>query len=55
MPRYTGTPSLAGTACLPLANLMVLFWPAQIAWPRSLPTFLESMSKAAVNSMSRTW
>ena len=38
-----------------LANLIVLFCPAQIAWPRSLPTLVESMSKAAVNSMSRTW
>ncbi len=51
IPRYTGTPSLRGT----LANFIVLFSPAQIASPRSLPTFLESMSKAAVNSMSRTW
>ena len=52
MPRYTGHAELlAGT----LANLIVLFCPAQIASPRSLPTFVESMSKAAVNSMSRTW
>ena len=53
IPRYTGTPSfgLRGT----LANFIVLFCPAQIAWPRSLPTLVESMSKAAVNSMSRTW
>ncbi len=51
IPRYTGTSSLVGT----LANLIVLFCPAQIAWPRSLPTLVESMSKAAVNSMSRTW
>ena len=55
MPRYTGTPRLLGTARRPLANLIVLFCPAQIAWPRSLPTLVESMSKAAVNSMSRTW
>jgi hypothetical protein len=51
MPRCTGTPSRRGT----FAKRMVLFWPAQIAWPRSLPTFSRSMSKAAVNSMSRTW
>ena len=55
MPRWTGTPSFFGTARAPRANLIVLFWPAQIAWPRSLPTFAASMSKAAVNSMSRTW
>ncbi len=36
MPRYTGTPSFFGT----LANFIVLFWPAQIASPRSLPTFV---------------
>ncbi len=36
IPRCTGTPSLRGT----LANLIVLFWPAQIASPRSLPTFV---------------
>ena len=53
MPRYTGTPSFFGTA--PFANLIVLFCPAQIASPRSLPTFVASMSNAAVNSMSRTW
>ena len=50
MPRWTGTPSFFGT----LANFIVLFCPAQIASPRSLPTFFESMSNAAVNSMSRT-
>ena len=31
MPRYTGTPSFLGTAVSPLANLIVLFCPAQIA------------------------
>ena len=36
-------------------NRIVLFWPAQIASERSLPTFSPSMSKAAENSMSRTW
>jgi hypothetical protein len=51
MPRYTGTPSFFGT----LANFIVLFCPAQIASPRSLPTLVESMSKAAVNSMSEMW
>ena len=50
IPRCTGTP-MCGTS----ANLIVLFWPDQIASERSLPTFSESMSKAAVNSMSRTW
>ena len=50
MPRWTFTPSL-GTS----ANLIVLFWPAQIASERSLPTLSASMSKAAVNSMSRMW
>ena len=54
IPRCTGTPSFLGTTP-PVANLIVLFCPAQIAWPRSLPTFARSMSKAAVNSMSRTW
>ena len=51
IPRCTGTPRCSGTS----ANLIVLFWPDQIASPRSLPTFSASMSKAAVNSMSRTW
>ena len=50
MPRYTGT-SRWGTS----ANLIVLFWPDQIASERSLPTLSASMSNAAVNSMSRTW
>ncbi len=50
MPRWTFTPRF-GTS----ANLIVLFWPAQIASERSLPTFSASMSKAAVNSMSRMW
>ena len=34
-------------------NLIVLFWPGQIASERSLPTLSASMSKAAENSMSR--
>ena len=38
-----------------LANFIVLFGLAQIAWPRSLPTFVLLMSKAHVNSMSFTW
>ena len=50
MPRWTGTSSF-GTS----ANLIVLFWPDQIASERSLPTLSASMSKAAVNSMSETW
>ena len=50
MPRWTGTSSF-GTS----ANLIVLFWPDQIASERSLPTLSASMSNAAVNSMSRTW
>ena len=50
MPRWTLTPSF-GTS----ENFIVLFWPAKIASERSLPTFSASMSKAAVNSMSRTW
>ena len=50
MPRCTGTPILPTSA-----NLIVLFWPDQIASPRSLPTFSASMSNAAENSMSRTW
>ncbi len=50
MPRSTLTPS-SGTS----ANLIVLFCPDQIASDRSLPTFSESMSNAAVNSMSETW
>ena len=41
MPRCTGTPSFFGTAWAPLANLIVLFCPAQIAWPRSLPTLVD--------------
>ena len=51
MPRWTGTPR-CGTSSV---NLIVLFWPDQIASERSLPTFSESMSNAAENSMSRTW
>ena len=51
MPRWTGAPSFFGT----VANLIVLFGLAQIAWPRSLPTFVALMSKAQVNSMSLTW
>ena len=51
MPRWTWTPSFLGTS----ANLIVLFWPAQIASPRSLPTLSTSMSKAAVNSTSEMW
>ena len=50
MPRSTLTPS-SGTS----ANLIVSFCPDQIASERSLPTFSESMSKAATNSTSRTW
>ena len=50
IPRSTLTPS-SGTS----ANLIVSFWPDQIASERSLPTFSASMSKAATNSMSRTW
>ena len=50
MPRSTGTSSF-GTS----ANLIVLFWPDQIASERSLPTLSLSMSNAAVNSMSLTW
>ena len=50
MPRWTSTP-MCGTS----ANLIVSFWPDQIASERSLPTFSESMSNAATNSMSRTW
>ncbi len=51
IPRWTGTSS-AGTLS---ANFSVLFWPAKIACERSLPTLSASMSKAAENSMSRTW
>ena len=51
IPRWTGTPSLRGT----FVNLIVLFGSAQIASPRSLPTFVRLMSKAHVNSMSETW
>ncbi len=50
MPRSTLTP-ISGTS----ANLIVLFCPDHIASERSLPTFSESMSKAATNSTSRTW
>ena len=50
IPRSTLTPRL-GTS----ANLIVSFWPDQIASERSLPTFSWSMSKAATNSTSRTW
>ena len=50
IPRSTFTP-IFGTS----ANLIVLFWPDQIALDRSLPTLSLSMSKAAVNSMSLTW
>ena len=50
MPRSTLTPRF-GTS----ANLIVLFWPDQIASERSLPTFSASMSKAATNLMSRMW
>ena len=52
MPRWTGTPR-CGTSSL--TNLIVLFWPAQIASERSLPTLSASMSNAAENSMSRMW
>ncbi len=51
IPRCTGTPS-DGT--LP-AKFSVLFCPAKIASDRSLPTLSASMSKAALNSMSRMW
>ena len=34
---------------------IVLFGSAQIASPRSLPTFVALMSNAHVNSTSRTW
>ena len=50
IPRCTVMP-IGGTS----ANLIVSFWPDQIASERSLPTFSASMSNAAVNSMSRTW
>ena len=52
MPRWTGTPRF-GTSSL--TNLIVLFWPDQIASERSLPTLSASMSNAAENSMSRMW
>ncbi len=52
MPRWTGM-SRCGMSCS--TNLIVLFWPDQIASERSLPTFSASMSNAAENSMSRTW
>jgi hypothetical protein len=51
IPRWTGMPSLGS---LPSPSFSVLFWPAKIASERSLPTLSASMSKAAVNSMSRT-
>ena len=50
IPRWTGTPSF-GTS----QNLIVLFWPAQIASERSLPTLVTSMSKAAEKTTSRMW
>ena len=50
MPRSTLMP-ISGTS----ANLIVSFCPDQIASERSLPTFSESMSKAATNSTSLTW
>ena len=49
MPRCTGTFSLGISS----PSFSVLFWPEKIASERSLPTFSESMSKAAENSMSR--
>jgi hypothetical protein len=52
MPRMTSTPSFGRS---PSTNFSVLFCPEKIASERSLPTFSTSMSKAAVNSMSRTW
>ena len=51
IPRWTSTPRF-GTSS---PSLSVLFWPEKIACDRSLPTLSASMSKAAVNSMSRTW
>ena len=51
IPRWTSTPSLGMSS----PNLIVLFWPDQIASERSLPTLSTSMSKAAENSMSETW
>jgi hypothetical protein len=51
IPRITSTPS-SGTS---VSKRIVLFWPEKIACERSLPTFSTSMSKAALNSMSRTW
>ncbi len=51
MPRWTGMPRCGMSS----VNLIVLFWPDQIASERSLPTFSASMSNAAENSMSRTW
>ena len=50
IPRSTVTP-MCGTS----TNLIVLFWPDQIASDRSLPTFVLSTSNAATNSMSRMW
>ena len=47
MPRCTGTSRFSTSA-----NLIVLFWPDQIASLRSLPTLSASMSNAAENSMS---
>ena len=52
IPRWTGTPRGRTSS---FTNRIVLFSPAQIASERSLPTFSESMSNAAENSMSRTW
>ena len=51
IPRWTGTPSFLGS----LVNLIVLLGSAQMASPRSLPTFVLLTSKAHVNSMSLTW
>ena len=51
IPRWTGTSSFFGT----FVNSIVLFGSAQMASPRSLPTFVRLMSKAHVNSMSETW
>ena len=49
-PRCTVTFS-GGTSQI----LIVLFWLAPIASDRSVPTFFESTSNAATNSMSCTW
>ena len=50
MPRSTGT-----LRCGTSANVNVLFGSVKIASDRSLPTLFLSTSKAATNSMSRTW